>query len=104
EAVMDDDILKKLQGVKAWRDYEARVEQRGEAKAEARIAEAEDKAKQAEAIAKADDLTEFFYARGDELSAYAREQIDSCTSVSQLSSWLRRAYRGETSSEIFPEP
>ena len=97
EAVMQEDILEKLRGLKAWRDYEERVEQRGERRGEQRGQA------RGETAAKADDLTQFFYIRGDKPSVYALDQIDSCTSVGQLNSWLRRAYAGETPSEIFPE-
>lgn len=116
---MDDHILEKLQGVKAWRDYQERAEQlgekRGQAKAEAaaqaRIAEAEDKAKRAETAmsqvevtARADALKEFLAMRGDKPTAHALNEIGSCTSINEISSWLRRAYAGETSAEIFPTP
>jgi len=115
EAVMDDELLEKLRGLKSWRDYEERVEKRGEARAEAKaeeimaraeasIAQAEENARRAVAAAKADALTQFFYMRGDKPSRHALAEITECTDVNQLNLWLRQAYAGETSAEIFPEP
>jgi regulator of protease activity HflC (stomatin/prohibitin superfamily) len=118
EDVLQPDMLERLRELKAFRDYEARVKASAEAdarefvakaeasakKAEADAKKAEADAKKAEADAKIDDLTQFFFIRGDQPSAYALSQISACTDVRQLSLWLRRAYAGETSAEIFPEP
>lgn len=101
EAVMDDELLEKLRGLKSWRDYEERVEKRGEARAEAK---AEEIMARAVAAAKTDALTQFFYMRGDKPSRHALAEITECTDVNQLNLWLRQAYAGETSAEIFPEP
>ncbi|MCL2583457.1 MAG: hypothetical protein FWE35_13495 [Streptosporangiales bacterium] len=112
EAVMQDDILEKLRGLKAWRDYEERVEKRGEARAEAKaearaeVAEraAQARAEAAELAARADALTQFFFMRGDKPSVHALDRIGACSDAGQLNLWLRRAYAGETAAEIFPEP
>jgi uncharacterized membrane protein YqiK len=111
EDVLQPDMLERLRELKAFRDYEARVKASAEADAREFVAEAEANAKKAaadarkaEADAKIDDLTEFFFIRGDKPSAHALSQISACTDVRQLSLWLRRAYAGEPSAEIFPEP
>lgn len=92
-------------------EVEAKVAE-AEAKGEARVAEAEAKgeAKVAEAEAKAavrakaEALTQFFTMRDDAPSVYALSQIYACDDLAQVTVWLNRAYRGETSAEIFPEP
>lgn len=75
-----------LREVKAFRDFETRIEEK--AKLESKI----------------DDLLQFFMIQGDNPSAHAAGEIFACTDVKRLTLWLGRAYAGETSGEIFPEP
>lgn len=75
-----------LREVRAFRDFEARV------------------AEQAKLQAKRDDLIQFFMVQGDRLSPHASAQVFACTDVRRLTLWLGRAYAGETSAELFPEP
>lgn len=120
EGLLEPDILDKLRGLQAFRDYEERVEAAATAKAEAMAqakaeaaavnaearaeARAEVKVEAAKLEAKADDLIDCFIERGDHPSAHAYQQVAACTDVRQMGSWLRRAFKGETSAEIFPEP
>jgi hypothetical protein len=39
--------------------------------------------------------------RGDNLAPHALEQIRACTDPALLADWQERAYRGETSEQIF---
>lgn len=75
-----------LREVKAFRDFEARAEEK--ARLEARI----------------DALIQFFLVQGDRPSAHASSEIRACTDAQRLTLWLGRAYAGETSAEMFPEP
>lgn len=75
-----------LREVKAFRDFETDVEEK------ARLA------------SKIDDLFQFFMIQGDKPSAHASGEIFRCTSAKRVTLWLGRAYAGETSAEIFPEP
>ena len=120
EDVLQPDILEKLRGLKAFRDYEERVKaeaeavakEEAEARAQAARAEAEAKAEarteaaaaKATLTATADALIDCFLARDEKPSAHAIRQISACADVRQLSVWLNRAHKGETSAEIFPEP
>jgi hypothetical protein len=52
----------------------------------------------------ADALIQFFALRDDGPSPHAISQIRWCRESAVLSSWLLRAYRGEKSAQIFPEP
>ena len=118
--------------VKAEADAVAKAEAKAEAKAavEAAVAEAEAKAevaaKVAAAAAKAQlaegeaqlaevkaqtetatiasNLKEFLVLRGDAPSAHALHTISACSSADILATWLKRAYLGELSAQLFPEP
>lgn len=125
EDVLQPDMLERLRELKSFRDYEARVKAsadvEAEEKARAVAAEAEERARAAEAKAraaeamaimaeekaeakvKAEDLIQFFLARGEKPSAHAYDQITGCTDIRKLGPWLSRAYAGETSAQIFPE-
>lgn len=109
EGLVQPDILDKLRGLKAFRDYEERFQAAATAKAraeaEAKVkAEVETATAKATLAAKADDLIDCFVERGDNPSAHAYQEVAACTDVRQMTSWLRRAYKGETSAQIFPEP
>lgn len=52
----------------------------------------------------AGNLLDFLTLRGDNPSEHAITTISNCHSEPVISVWLKRAYRGETSAEIFPEP
>lgn len=75
-----------LREVKAFREFEARIEEK------------------ATLESKIDALIQFFLVQGDQPSAYASREIRACTDAKRLTLWLGRAYAGETSAEIFPEP
>jgi hypothetical protein len=110
------EMLERLRELEAFRSYEAKVEARAEAKAEAKadakVKEAEAKAKaevrEAEAKVKAEviaaNLKDFLVSRGDKPSKRAFKTISACRDADELDSWLRRAYQGETSAQLFPEP
>ena len=115
------ELLERLRELESFRDYEARVkaeattEARAEAEAsveamvEAQI-EAKTRAKVAEAKAeaeaevKAEALKDFLIFRGDVPSEYAINTITACQNPALLSAWLKRAYLGATSAQLFPEP
>lgn len=79
-------LFERLREVKAFRDFEAGIESK------------------ARLESKVDDLFQFFLVQGDRPSAHASREIAACTDVKRLTLWLGRAYAGETSEEIFPEP
>lgn len=98
--MLHPDMLDKLRSLEWFREYEAEVKADAKAEADARVAAAEAKAKVATV---ADKLTEFLTLRGDAPTEHALHKIDACRSTVILSAWLRRAYLGETSAQIFPE-
>ena len=59
---------------------------------------------EAEATTIAGNLNEFLVLRGDAPSEHAINTINACHNAGVLSAWLRRAYLGETSAQLFPEP
>jgi FKBP-type peptidyl-prolyl cis-trans isomerase len=106
------EMFERLRELESFREYEAKVEARAEAKADAaaKAAVAEAKAAVAEAKAEAEattiagNLNEFLVLRGDAPSEHAINSINACHNAGVLSAWLRRAYLGETSAQLFPEP
>jgi hypothetical protein len=113
EAGLTPEMLERLRELESFRDYEARVEAEAKAKAdteaeakvearvEARVAKAQAKV---EARVKAADLKDFLIIRGDKPSRHAFMVISDCHDASELDGWLKRAYLGETSAQLFPEP
>ena len=99
------DMFERLRELESFREYEAKVEARAEAKADAaaKAAVADAKA-EAEATTIAGNLNEFLVLRGDAPSEHAINTINACHNAGVLSAWLRRAYLGETSAQLFPEP
>jgi hypothetical protein len=77
----------------------AEAEARAAAAAEITRAEAQGKA---QGIARS--LREYFALHGDTPSEYAFGRIRSCSEPEILGSWLTRAFAGEKSTAIFPEP
>lgn len=105
EASLTPEMLERLRELESFRDYEARfqAQARAEARAEAE-AEAEAKVAKAEAKVKAAVLKDFLRVRGDKPSKHAFKTISDCHDANELDSWLNRAYLGETSAQLFPEP
>jgi hypothetical protein len=91
------DMFERLRELESFREYEVKVE------AQAKAAVAEAKA-EAEAATVGGALNEFLVLRGDVPSEYAINTISACRTAGVLSVWLRRAYLGETSAQLFPEP
>ena len=84
--------------MESFRDYEARV-----------IAEATTKAKaeaKAEVIAEviAGNLKDFLVLRGDKPTKHAFKTISASRDADELDAWLKRAFQGESSAQLFPEP
>jgi hypothetical protein len=117
------DMFERLRELESFREYEAKVEARAKAKAEAeadaavkaadaavKAADAAVKAQVAEAKAQteaatmADNLMDFLTLRGDAPSEHTVNTISACRNTVLLASWLKRAYLGETSAQLFPEP
>lgn len=88
------DIFERLRGLESFRDYEAKVKAEGKAELKA----------ETEAATRADDLKEFLVLRGDAPSEHALDTISACRKADLLAAWLKRAYLGETSAQLFPEP
>jgi hypothetical protein len=95
------DMLERLRGLESFREYEAKVEARARAEAKAEVAEAK---AEVEAATIAGNLNEFLVLRGDAPTEHAINTINACRNAGVLSAWLRRAYLGETSAQLFPEP
>jgi hypothetical protein len=110
------DMFERLRELESFREYEAKVKAEAEATAQARVkaeaeaVKAEAQAAVAEAKAQtkaatvADNLTEFLILRGDAPSEHTLDTISACRNAGLLASWLKRAYLGETSAQLFPEP
>jgi hypothetical protein len=114
------DMFERLRELESFREYEAKVKAEADAAAKAAAkAEAEVAAKVAAAAAEAQlaeakaqtetatiasNLKEFLVLRGDAPSAHALHAISACSSADVLAAWLKRAYLGETSAQLFPEP
>jgi hypothetical protein len=90
---------------------DAAVQAAVDAAVQAAVAEAEAKAEaaaraaaQIETATIAGDLKEFLVLRGDAPAEHALHTISACSSADVLAAWLKRAYLGETSAHLFPEP
>ncbi len=68
------------------------------------MAEAKAQVAEAKAQTEADNLTDFLILRGDAPSEHALNTISACRNAGLLAAWLKRAYLGETSVQLFPEP
>jgi hypothetical protein len=86
EEALQPDLLAKLRQMPSFGTWEAEAEARGRAEGEANA------------------LIQYFSARGDAPSVYAFSLIRGCVNADVLSNWLARAYLGEKSADIFPEP
>lgn len=111
--VLRPDMFEKLRGLESFREYEAKVraELKAEADAsaavaaEARLAEAKARvATEAKAATLAETLVDFLVLRGDVPSEHTLDTIGACRNAVMLAAWLKRAYLGETSAQLFPEP
>ena len=92
--ILQPDMFDKLRELESFREYEAKVKAEGKAETEAA----------ASAATRADDLTEFLILRGDAPTEHALNTISACRNGRLLAAWLKRAYLGETSAQLFPEP
>jgi hypothetical protein len=104
EAALTPEMLERLRELESFRDYEARViaEATTKAEAEATRARAEAEAKvRAEVVAR--NLKDFLVLRGDKPTKHAFKTINASHDADELDAWLKRAYQGETSAQLFPE-
>lgn len=114
---MRPDMFERLRELESFREYEAKVRAEAEAEAEAEAAVAEAKAEaakeraeaakeraDAEVATTASNLKEYLVLRGDAPSEHALNTISACRNADVLAAWLKRAYLGETSAQLFPEP
>ncbi|MGH3281982.1 MAG: hypothetical protein ACRDNW_22995 [Trebonia sp.] len=99
--VLQPDMLDKLRGLEWFREYEVKVKAEADAEAAAKVKEADAKA---DAAATSRHLKEFLVLRGDAPSKHALNSISACQDADVLEAWLKRAYLGETSAQLFPEP
>jgi hypothetical protein len=81
------DAAERLMTLPTFRDLVARREAETVAKTAAKTA--------------ADDLVDYFMEKRDTPSPDALGRIRGCTDPGVLKGWLRRAWRGETSAQIF---
>lgn len=88
--VLQPDMFEKLRHLESFREYEAKVKAEGKA--------------EADAAATSRHLKDFLVLRGDAPSKYALNAISACQDADVLEAWLKRAYLGETSAQLFPEP
>ncbi len=98
EAALTPEMLERLRELESFRDYEARVIAEARTKAEAEV---KGKVK-AEVIA--GNLKDFLVLRGDKPTKHAFKTINASRDADELDAWLKRAFQGETSAELFPEP
>lgn len=92
--VLQPDMARKLRHLEWFREWEAEVKAEGWAEAKA----------EADAAATSRHLNEFLVLRGDAPSKHALHTISTCQDADVLEAWLKRAYLGETSAQLFPEP
>lgn len=113
EASLTPEMLERLRELESFRDYEAKFQAEATARAEAEAtakakAEAEAKVREAEAKVRAEviaaNLKNFLVIRGDKPTKRAFKTINACHDADELDAWLGRAYQGETSAQLFPEP
>lgn len=75
--------------------------------ADARVERARQEAAAAHAIAQAkiliQSLLDYFTAKGDVPALSALKTMNECTDLTVAQFWLKRAYAGETSAQIFPD-
>jgi len=113
--VLQQDMFDKLRELESFREYEAKVRAEHEAtikaeadarvaKADARVVETEARMAETEAATTADNLAEFLILRGDAPTEHALNTMSACRNARLLAAWLKRAYLGETSAQLFPEP
>jgi hypothetical protein len=87
EEVLSPDLMERIKEIPAFR---ARFDQAcAEGKAEGKA--------EGERVS----LLRYFRVRGDDVAPRALEQIRACTDPALLADWQERAYRGETSEQIF---
>jgi hypothetical protein len=67
-------------------------------------AEAANVRAEAEVATTASNLKEYLVLRGDAPCEHALNTISACRNADVLAAWLKRAYLGETSAQLFPEP
>lgn len=87
--ILRPDMFDKLRHLEGFREYEAKVKAEGKA--------------ETEAATRASDLAEFLTLRGDKPTEHALDTISACRNPGLLAAWLKRAYLGETSAQLFPE-
>lgn len=91
EELLSPDLMERIKEIPAFR---ARFDQaRAEGEAEGVLA--------GEARGEGESLLRYFRVRGDELAPHALQRIRACTDPAVLADWQERAYRGETSEQIF---
>jgi hypothetical protein len=88
------EMFERLRELESFREYEAKVKAEGKAETKA----------ETEVATRSEDLKEFLVLRGDAPSEHALNTISACRNSDVLAAWLRRAYLGETSGQLFPEP
>ena len=67
-------------------------------------AEAANVRAEVEVATTASNLKEYLVLRGDAPCEHALNMISACRNADVLAAWLKRAYLGETSAQLFPEP
>jgi hypothetical protein len=87
EEVLSPDLMDRIKEIPAFR---ARFDQ---AHAEGKV--------EGELTGEGESLLRYFRVRGDDVAPRVLERIRACTDLALLADWQERAYRGETSEQIF---
>jgi hypothetical protein len=95
EEVLSPDLMERIKEIPAFRARFDQARDEGWAKGEA-----EGRAR-GEARGEGESLLRFFRVRGDDLAPHVLDRIRACTDPALLADWQERAYRGETSGQIF---
>jgi hypothetical protein len=95
EEFLSPDLMERIKEMPAFRARFDQARAEGEAKGEL-TGEARGEAK-----GEGESLLRYFRVRGDDLAPHVLEQIRACTDPALLADWQERAYRGETSEQIF---
>ena len=92
--LLQPDMFDKLRHLESFREYEAKVKAEGRAEGEA----------ETNTAATSRHLKDFLVLRGDAPSKHVLNTISACQDADVLEAWLKRAYLGETTAQLFPEP
>ena len=108
---MSEIAMRRLESLPSFQRWSAKTTERIEREAEAKVErvrrEEAERHRREVAVAQMktviQSLLEYFTAKSDVPALHALESMNTCTDLITAQYWLKRAYAGETSAEIFPD-